>query len=239
VAQNVTLAEQTQSQGLVWGQLETLFRPLPSDADFDEMFSVMKRIPQEAPPPALIRPHWSDRIRRIAEQSGVRPPPELPKETEIAKYWTRRTVNFPIEAIQKRKTSMLHYLLSSFVELDEDERPGRTDPPLFVRVHPLIPEMHVDGWLGLPFETRLSLELESLGLNSPEPEKFPNSIPFQSEIVDYVYFMNDDTLPKLRKLEPLIRDNIEKFRKKEKKMNDTIRETKQRLADLKKKGPKK
>jgi hypothetical protein len=201
------------------------------------MFAVLKRVPSQVPPPAPVGPHWTVRIRRIAQKSGVMPPPEPPaKSVDVHGYWNEATVDFPIEKMQKRTTSVLHCLLSSFVELDDTDRPERSECPLFVTAHPLIPEIPCDGYVGVPFETRLGLELESLGLNTPAPEKLAITMPFQRDIVDYVRDVNEFTLPELLKLEPDIR-SIGKFREKEKKMIARIEETKRRLAELKRKKP--
>jgi hypothetical protein len=184
-----------------------------------ELFSVLDEIPSGAPEP--VGPvHWSVRLSEIARRSSDKlamPPGPGPEGSDVNRYWANKSEPFPIEEMQKRNTSVFHMLLNALIEIEDEgkAKTERTHPRArrsFLKGHALLPEIPCDPYLGLSFEDRLTLELESLDLGHADGDVGPANPPFHDDIKGLLDELDKSAVPVLRELEPIIRQKMPKFR---------------------------
>lgn len=192
----------------IWVRSASLFRPLPTEDDIDKIFDFFTiNTNNSLLNDRLIRnknkndsrPYlWSEHLNEIVQASQketkksssgrqlMHLPQPPPAPDDISEYWTNRTPTFPISDLQKENRSVVHCLLSAFVEAypedpsqngdiiasnsennsDDDEDFNDVNDS-FLGMHAPVPQIEYDEYLCLPFEERLEIELKFAGLEKP------------------------------------------------------------------------
>ena len=165
----------------VWDLVQRFYARLPSKAEIEDIFSILDKARRSVVPQQPMQ-HWSVRVKKLVRDTGLAPPPRPPPSRDaLGDFWRDRDTTFEMENVQKRNWSVLHSLSNSFVEIGECSADEHRKV-LYLKEQPLLPIMEYDTYLAHDFETRLNLELESLGLNNPEPGQYDDSVPFESNI---------------------------------------------------------
>lgn len=183
----------------VWTRAMQFFAPLPSDSDINVLFSRLDRLPTYDHVIAE-RPHWSTRFESAASRAGGRahrPPGPQRTSSEIADIWTRTRLKFPVEHVQKMNRSVLHFLLSALVSAERQPPLEKTEGRPFVRRHGLLPTIKGNDYLGLGFDRRLDLELDSLDLGQNKADG-AMVVPFQDEIDTARTLLEAKLVPRLQ-----------------------------------------
>jgi hypothetical protein len=231
---NVTHFERSRSispnPNNVWTRVEPFFEPLPSDAELEVLFAQ-----QELPPDVKLDKieHWSARFRGpITRANGraVLPPGPPPPPHALAEYWAKTRTWFAIEPVQKSNSSVISHLLNALVEVDP--LPPNEQKTLFLRTHPLLPNLPSDGYLRLSFEVRLDLELESLGLNAPSIAPGAHTTaPLQQEIDALRRKVDDEIMPAIRRDLAELKDGLPGFRLTEERRNQRQKFADEKISD--------
>jgi hypothetical protein len=183
----------------IWFRSAELFGRLPTKEDLDEICGAPVVDVGTRP---SVKPHWSEEIMKKLH-GGVkdtrkcklqRPPGPPPSSDDLSSFWNGKRIAFPIEDLQKRNSSVIHRLLSAFVEakqLAENVAAQQTRARDFLSTHVLLQRMSMDEYLSRPFDERLELELRSVGLESPVAADELEVLPFAREIEDLREQMED------------------------------------------------
>lgn len=200
----------------VWVTSAALFRQLPTDEVIDEIcrdptndFNTddysLNKSDQDAKNNKPER-HWSEHLNDIVLNSQreqkrsnsnrhlMQLPKPPPKSDDISDFWNGRTPSFPIVDIQKENRSIMHSLLSAFVEINSDDEEvidldnnteEEEDDDSLIQAVPPVPRIDYDDYLSLPFEQRLEIELDYAGFKKETPHQDNASLIFAQEIEQY------------------------------------------------------
>jgi hypothetical protein len=211
----------------VWARVEPFFAALPTDRDLEQIFAC-RPIPPARELPDRIE-HWSARYAAPAVRANgraVMPPGPPPSPDDVAEFWTKARTWFPVEQVQQQNSSVLSHLVNAFIEVEPGCGERAYDRRAFARAHPLLPQLEEEEYARYPFEVRLQVELESLGLNHPVGHMRQTVAPFQQEIDELRATIEGELLPALERDLRDIKESIPKFRQLEKRRNE-----RQTLAD--------
>lgn len=169
---NAAMPQTTGNPLDVWVASAPIFQPLPDPDEIEDICRQIDASRPVAPPPGA--PHWTERMAQAAaatQRDGRKgrillPPQPPPQPHTISDYWRDRPAPFPIEGVQMRNASPIHFLLSAFVDATPQPSAAAGDDPADGVIHALPPRMEFD-YLSFPFEERLRFELESAGLGRP------------------------------------------------------------------------
>jgi hypothetical protein len=89
-----------------------------------------------------------------------------------------------------------------------------------VRTHPPFPRLEEEEYARYPFEVRLLVELESLGLNHPVGRMRQAAVPFQQEIDELRHATEAEMRPAVERDLREIRESIPGFRQLEKRRSE-------------------
>lgn len=210
----------------IWNRSAPLFLPLPTVEEIDDICRPIDTDALVVNNP--MKQHWSDRLREIVKNSQketkksksnqiLMPPGKPPAPDDISDYWVKRTPPFQIEEMQKHNKSILHCLLSAFVEakpLPESEEKNDLLNEDFLPIHVLLPQLEFDDYMSHPFEERLELELRSAGLEKPKEGINSVNNAFATEIDGYKKEIKE-LQPKIDKIRDEIVEKLPECRKDE------------------------
>jgi hypothetical protein len=233
--QNITHADRSRSNAAnsnnVWNRVETYFQPLPTEAEFDQIFArqVLPEIEEITEPIE----HWSLAFANPTTRANGRamlPPGPPASPDDISDYWTKTRQWFQIEQCQKNNSSILNRLLNSFVEAEQlpAHENGKVKP-LFLRTHGLLPRMQA-GYLHYNFDARLGFELDSLDLRRQEKSD-GNVAPFQDEVKQDMVEIETKILPELHHYYREFKNCLPRWRIAEQRKKDRLEAANKRIAD--------
>ena len=180
----------------VWYRSEPLFSPLPSPDEISSIFhsiieKSIKNASMKAETPVDKTTHWSvllyDKIQKLSKDNKkmpklLPPPGPPPSPSSISEYWESNQPSFPIETVQKQNSSVMHHLLSAVVEVDPLPASDSKEKKPYLPIHVLAPRLKHDRYLSLNFDTRLDLELKSIGLDDCGDNEMNKNDTFSDEI---------------------------------------------------------
>lgn len=202
----------------IWQFVAAFYENLPTRAEIENMCA--RREPRAAP---AQRENWRkalepcyEKLKRdacvkkkrtpLAAIPGPPPPPD-----EQNSFWMENAAPFPMEQQQQQNANLIHYVLSAFVESSRANRAKlsgaaeQSSDPLFF--HPLPPALPFNEYMSCPFDERLEMELQAVGLQKPEDEQNNNNLPLAGDISmleksieknqEKVDRIRDEFLPKL------------------------------------------
>lgn len=236
----------------VWAISQPFFSQLPSNEEIEKLFADCSSIPKTLPQIPEPARHWSVLMQEIinARKESIHllsPPGPSASPHGISDFWATNQVNFPIEPVQKRNTSVFFYLLNSFVEIPPEDDPqeniNETTIPSkrkqYLRSHNLAQHVPYDNYLSLPFSTRLDLELKSLDLDKGNSSSIFNERPFESDIRQTKEEIDNVLLPQLIETKQFIMDHIDEYRQDQVKRTDQIIRSKEMIYEALKRKNKK
>ena len=214
-------AHQSSANMNLWHRVDAFFRPVPSDADIDALFSDRLAGPGVPDVPPGI--HWSQRFETIVRKSQGRamsPPGPSSAGSEINSYWRKEPPAFQLEKMQMRNESVLHCLLSAFVEAEPERDTADRTNDVSEASQVLLPFVEFDPYLSHGFDTRLRLELESAGLNKyDEQVEIPHNA-FDIEIRELKEQVRTELRPELDRIHDELTRMMPRIRAKQSQMAD-------------------
>ena len=218
----------------VWYTSEPFFQPLPTNDEVAKMFRPLDNMKEWVEIKGPVQ-HWTVKMNEFRQFPKMKTLPDLPEaENEEDEYWKEVTLPFQLEDMQKRKNSIFHKLLSSFVKLDgpikRDENRESKQMPLIT--HSLLPYALSDSYLSYTFDQRLDLEILSLGLNLPDNSNSQHGSLFDEEIEEIIKENKTNLAPVLIELRDQIINNIDKYREQQEKRNEFYKASRKKLVSL-------
>lgn len=229
----------------IWIRSSPLFQPLPSVEEIDEICRAIDT--DSIVLTNQSKQHWSDRLREIVKNSQkeskksknsqiLMPPGKPPAPNDISEFWLKQTPPFQIEEMQKQNKSIMHCLLSAFVEakpLPESNESDNLANNDFLPIHVLLPQLDFDDYMSHPFEERLELELKSAGLERPKEGVNTVNNAFAKEIEEYKHEIKE-LQPKIDKLRDEIVQKLPEFRQDEDRRMTEAQEYSELLRECRK-----
>lgn len=247
----------------VWYKAEPFFQKLPSKEEYRKLFSIIddiveKRKAREKDIQNDANPvHWSVRMNEYVRpgKKMLKVPAPPPDANDISDFWKNAQIPFQVEAVQKRSFSCFHYLINSFIELDNIPAQNSNSPisspsqnnelktkenddptqkhrePVPITCFALLPQIESETYMALSFDQRLSLELESLGLNLPSGSVIKRLSPIEREIKTKKT-ENNEIISTLIEMRDSIMDNIDEFQLEQQKRDEMIEKSRAELAKL-------
>lgn len=241
-AQKSTRHDRTHSNHAnfnIWQRVEAFFRPVPTDAEIESIFS--DRLANSTVPDLPNGIHWSQRFATLVQKSQGRalpPPGPSMGSAEISSFWRNEPPPFQLEKMQLRNESVFHSLLSAFVEAEPEktEENGENHEDSVEDSseggHVLLPFVEFDPYLSHGFETRLKLELESAGLDKcSEKVETPHNA-FDIEIRELQDQVETELRPELDRLKQRLMKLMPAIRAKQAKMADEAAIYRAMIAEL-------
>lgn len=230
----------------VWLRAQCFFQPLPTVSEFLNMCEI--RPIAKLPPPAPSE-HWSFEINEIVRNSQrenkktkVLPAPgPSPAKTDISEYWKdpKHQITFPIEDIQKQNSSIMHHLLSAFVEADPMPRNEIDDDLDSLPTHVLLPQIEFDDYLSHSFEERLQLELQGAGLEKPIDTGLIQTDDIFIQEIQHLISDREKLVPKIEEAKKEVLDSIPSYHHDERRRMEELKEYHNILRDVQRKKHKK
>lgn len=229
----------------IWIRSSPLFQRLPTNQDMDEICQAIDT--DSTIFSNQSKQHWSDGLCEIVKNSQkeskksknnqiLMPPGKPPAPNDISEYWAKRTPPFQIEDIQKQNKSIMHCLLSAFVEakpLPKSQESDDLSNSDFLPIHVLLPQLDFDDYMSYPFEERLELELKSAGLERPKEGMNTVNNAFAKEIEEYKKDIRK-LQPQIDELHDEIIQNLPKYRLDENRRMTEASEYSELLAECRK-----
>jgi hypothetical protein len=225
----------------VWLRSAPLFEMIPSAREIEAICAPISFNSIPRPQPSGV--DWRTKIAN--EMQEIRPdirkrlrklPDAPPRATDPSPFWVEKKPPFPIEDLQKRNSSVLHRLISAFVEAKPLPRKDvEKDDPL--AVHSLLPQIECDEYLSFSFEERLEFELESAGLGKRKEhtESLSANARFAGQITEYRGELEKKE-PQIAALKDEIREGIEEWREDQGRRNTEHRKAVALMQEAKKRG---
>ena len=157
------------------------------------------------------------------------PPGPPPSPNDLSDYWINNSPLFPIESSHRQNCVSIHFLLSSFIELDSNLlKNDFKKKSLFLPLNVLAPKLLNDKYLCFSFEDRLNFELESIGLNksfttiSQKDDTFSNEIEKLKHQIDEIEPKLEETRKKLLLDLPIYRKDEDRRINEQEELQDLI-----------------
>lgn len=262
----------------IWVRSAPLFQSLPTEDDIDKIctkiaidnnnsFAVDRSFRKQNQNAAQSY-HWSERFNEIvlASQKDSKKsnsgrqlmylPQPPPSPSDISEYWNNRTPTFPISELQKENRSVVHCLLSAFVEADPDDPSQNNDIVAsnsennsddedfndnndnILSMHAPVPQIVYDEYLCLPFEERLEIELQFAGLEKPSHSMENGSNVFTQDIEQFNKEMAN-LQPQIENFKNDIIQNLPSYKLDEERRISEQQTYQDRIREFKKKPHKK
>ena len=199
----------------IWTLSENFFSPLPSNNEIKRLFE--NKMPPIDHTSFNSKYHWTQKFAELAKNSNKNALlPCTPTNNEInSQYWKNNKPTFPIENSEYKKYSVLHTLLNAMVVATPIHKTevNQENCDDILNQHPILPKIEVNTYLCHDFETRLQLELQSIGLSYLEDDS--DTRPFQNEINEISQEIEEKYQPELDKYYNMLLKKLPEMRKKE------------------------
>ena len=222
----------------IWAKSLPFFGKVPSDADIDQLFAV-----PEPPQRDSVKKteNWYQTLQKYVEITRRATsctledlPNQKAKSDSTAVYWRNENPTFQVEDCIKKNKTQLHTLLSALVK--EDPIPQETKPKGKRKQRSLIPELNSGGYMSLPFEERLEIELESCGMGDiDDGENDSNDRPFVNDM-NVLKTHIDSMRPVVEDFHNEIKEKLPEIRKEDEERMNMMAEY-HRLMQIRKKNP--